>query len=104
MGKKLQRVFRDRPLTSAEAAEDRDVREKVQSEFPPIRKQSQINSPLTELLRRSIHDSGKTAETIAADSGVPAVLIAGFLLGQRDIHLTTADKLARALGLEVTAD
>jgi plasmid maintenance system antidote protein VapI len=33
---------------------------------------------------------------------VSPVVVAGFVSGQRDIHMATADRLARSLGLEVT--
>lgn len=105
MRKKLQRVFRDRRLTADEAASDREVREKVQAEYPPSRESSgRQPSLLRELLQKSIRESGKSVDALSHESGVPAVLIASFLSGERDIHLTTADKLAHSLGLELTAE
>jgi hypothetical protein len=103
MGKKLQRVFRDRPLTPDEVAEDQKVRQEVQREFPP--KTATDAAPadsLSEMLRRSIRESGRSVEEIANDAGVSPVVVAGFVSGQRDIHMATADRLARSLGLEVT--
>ncbi len=35
MNRKLERVFRRRPLTAEEAARDKEVRRAVQAEFPP---------------------------------------------------------------------
>jgi hypothetical protein len=105
MGKKLQRLFRDRRLTADEAASDRDVRSKVQAEYPPsYGTTARQPSPLGELLRQAIRESGKSVDTLSHESGVPAVLITSFLSGERDIHLTTADKLAHSLGLEMTAE
>jgi transcriptional regulator with XRE-family HTH domain len=105
MEKKLQRVFRDRPLTPEEVASDREVRKRIAAEFlpsrAPFRPQS---SSLSDLLKKSIRESGKSVEEIAGDAGVSPVLIAGFLSGERDIHVTTADKLVSALGFEVTVE
>ena len=105
MGKKLQRVFRDRHLTPDEAAADQELREKVEGEYPPkTRTNATQADSLSELLRRSILDSGRSIDEIASDAGVSPTVITGFLSGQRDIHMTTADRLARSLGLEVTAE
>ena len=105
MGKKLQRVFRDRRLSADEAVADRDVRSKVQAEYPATHgSPGRQPSSLGELLRQSIRESSKSVDTLSHESGVPAVLIASFLSGNRDIHLTTADKLAHSVGLEVTAE
>lgn len=104
-GKKLQRVFRDRRLTPDEVAADNRVREQVKAEFPPLRRHSRPQtSSLSELLKQSIRESAKSIDTIARETGVSSVLIASFLSGDRDIHLTTADKLAHSLGLEVMTD
>jgi hypothetical protein len=105
MAKKLQRVFRDRHLTSDEVADDQRVREEIQREYPP--KTSTGATPadsLSELLRRSIRDSGRSVEEIASEAGVSPIVVAGFISGERDIHMATADRLARSLGLEVTVE
>ena len=105
MTKKLQRVFRNRRLTPEEVAEDADVRARIEREFLPLaaRNSAQANS-LSELLRRSILESGLSFEEIAKDAGVSSILIASFVAGERDIHMATADRLAFSLGLEVTAE
>jgi len=105
MAKKLQRVFRDRHLTPDEVAADKDLRGKIESEYPPkaATHVAQTDS-LSELLRRSIRESGRSLEEIASAAGVSPIVIAGFLSGERDIHMATADRLARSLGLEVTAE
>ena len=105
MGKKLQRVFRDRPLTPEEASADVRVREQIAAEFP-VRPQPSPShsSAFSELLKRSIRDSGKSTDEIASEAGVSPALVACFLSGERDIHMTTADKLASSLGLEVTVE
>jgi hypothetical protein len=105
MAKKLQRVFRNRPLTADEIAADHALREKVEQEFPPKRTAQAVEGDsLSELLRRSIRESGQTVEEISKSAGVSQVVIARFVSGERDIHMATADRLARSLGLEVTAD
>ena len=105
MGKKLQRVFRNRHLTPDEIAADRELRGKVEREYPPKNATNAVQSDsLSELLRRSIRDSGRSVEEIASDAGVSPIVIARFVSGERDIHMATADRLARSLGLEVTAD
>jgi hypothetical protein len=104
MRKKLKCVFPDRPLTPQEATADRDVRRKVEAEFPPrLGIRSDEPSPLRELLENAFGDSGKSVELIAQESGVPTAVVTRFLAGDRDIHLATADLLVRSLGLEVVA-
>jgi plasmid maintenance system antidote protein VapI len=46
-----------------------------------------------------IRESGKSVEEVARDAGIAPIVISGFLSGQRDIRMTTADKLADVLGL-----
>jgi transcriptional regulator with XRE-family HTH domain len=105
MAKKLRRVFRNRHLTPEEFAADQELRGKIEQEFlsknniTPVR-----NDSLSELLRRSVRESGRSVEEIASDARISPIVIAGFVSGERDIHMATADRLARALGLEVTAD
>jgi transcriptional regulator with XRE-family HTH domain len=105
MARKLKRLFRDRYLTPEEVAADRELREKVQSEFPPKTAVIEVQADsLSDLLRRSIRESGRSVDELASDAGISPTVIADFLSGTRDIHLTTADRLARSLGLEVTAE
>jgi transcriptional regulator with XRE-family HTH domain len=103
MAKKLQRVFRDRRLTPQEVAADNDVRTRVKAEHIPAHARVQANT-LTELLKNSLRDSQKSIDQIAGESGVSASLITSFLSGERDIHMTTADKLADSLGLELAVE
>ena len=105
MAKKLQRVFRDRHLTPDEVAADKELRGKIEREYPPKNAtHAAQNDSLSELLRRSIRESGRSVEEIASDAGVSPIVIARFVSGERDIHMATADRLAHSLGLEVTAD
>jgi hypothetical protein len=105
MSKKLQRVFRDRRLTSDEVAKDEELRKKVELDFPPKTSARVLHAgSLSELLRRSICESGRSSDDIANEAGVSPLVIANFVAGKRDIHMATADRLARSLGLEVTVD
>jgi hypothetical protein len=104
MGKKLERMFRDRHLTPEEVAGDEQVRRAVENEYPPSPAKTTSSSSLSEWLKRSIRESTKSVEEIAMDTGVSSVLIARFLSGDSDIHVTTADKLAGSLGLKLTAE
>ena len=42
MSRKIERVFRDRPLTADEVANDDRVRHDVKTEFPPVVSASEI--------------------------------------------------------------
>jgi ribosome-binding protein aMBF1 (putative translation factor) len=105
MAKKLQRVFRNRSPTPDEIAANREVRDKVEREFPPKRATQAVETDsLSELLRRSIRESDQSVEDIAKRAGVSPVVVTRFVSGERDIHMATADRLARSLGLEVSAE
>ncbi|HMP04809.1 MAG TPA: helix-turn-helix transcriptional regulator, partial [Lacipirellulaceae bacterium] len=100
MERKLIRSIRSRPLSPEEAARDREARSAVVGEFPPrLTASSRQPAPLSEMLKQAIRDSGRPLETVANDAGLSPTLVAGFMAGQRDIHMATADKLAQALGL-----
>jgi hypothetical protein len=105
MGKKLQRFIRNRRLTAEEATCEDSVREAVAREFPPrLALPAQQPAAFSQLLKQAIHDSGRWVEAVSGEAGLPPALVAAFRAGERDIHMATADKLARALGLEVTAE
>jgi hypothetical protein len=105
MAKKLQRVFRDRNLTPDEIRDDIELRQQIEKEFPLKARAFPVQSDsLSELLRRSIRESGRSVDEIASDCAISPTVIASFVAGTRDIHMTTADRLAHSLGLEVTAD
>jgi hypothetical protein len=102
MAKKLERVFRDRRLTPEEVAGDQEVRRQVQKEFPSARR-AFPSGPLSDTLKQAIRASGRSVEQIAGEAAVSQVVIVRFLAGEGDIHMTTADKLAEALGLKLAA-
>lgn len=102
MAKKFQREFRDRKLTTEEAARDEAIRREVQQEFPPA-KRGTAASPdsLSETLKQAIRNSDQSEYQIAKSAGVSQIVISRFLSGERDIRMATADKLAQALGLKL---
>ena len=100
---KLKRVVRSGNLSPEEAARDREIRRQVQQEFPPARLQSPpAPDSLSERLKQAIEQSDCSVAQISKDAGVSQIMVAQFLSGQRDIRMTTADKLASALGLKLT--
>ena len=103
MPQKIERVFRDRPLTTEEVAKDERIRASVQAEFPPALKTGG-SSPLSDALRNAIRRSAQSAEEIAEQAKVSSLVVSRFLSGERDIHLETADRLAEVLGVKLTAN
>ena len=102
MPTKFERVYRDRKLTPEEVARDEELRRKVYEEFPPATASAAAPSDsLSATLRQAIRESGKSVEQIARDAGVSPIVISGFLSGQRDIRMATADKIAEVLGLKL---
>jgi hypothetical protein len=101
--KKLQRVIRTRRLTAEEVANDREVRRKVMEEFPPAaRVMEPLPQSIADSLKQAIRESGRSAYQISKESGIAQIVITRFLSGERDIRMATADKLARALHLQLT--
>lgn len=97
--KKFERVIRTRRLTPEEVARDQEIRRKVEEEFPPARPSAGPEAHgLSESLRISIRQCGKSVYRIAKEAGVSPIVISRFLSGERDIRLATADKVAEALG------
>jgi len=100
--RKLKRLPRTRHLTPEEVANDREVRRKVQAEFPPAPRVLQPLSPsIAESLKQALRDSGRLVYQISKESGIAQIVIARFLSGERDIRMATADRLARALKLQL---
>lgn len=56
---------------------------------------------MTATLRRAIRDSGETPYRIAKDAGVDQSVLSKFIHGERDLKLSTVEKLAGYLGLEL---
>jgi len=101
--KKFRRLIRDRRLTDAEMASDELVRSQVVKEFPP----SDLITPevggISDALRRAIQASPKSVYQICKETGISQIVVSRFLSGERDIRLATADRLAKALGIEVVS-
>lgn len=60
-------------------------------------------SPISDLLRRTIVESGISLLTIEQATGVHRASISRFIRGERSIRLDVADKLAEYFGLELQA-
>lgn len=98
--KAFERVMRTRTLTSEEVARDKEIRRKVEEEFPPARPSPSAGGHyLSEALRKAIRECGKSVYQIAKEANVSPIVISRFLSGERDIRLATADKLAESLSL-----
>ena len=100
--KKFERVMRTRRLTPEEVARDREIRRRVEEEFPPARP-SLGTGPhgLSDALRRAIRQCGKSVYQIAKEADVSPIVVSRFLSGERDIRLATADKVAEVLGFQL---
>ena len=101
MGKKdVERILRSKVLSGEEIARDREIRRKIQGEFPPKPRRA-VPDSLSEGLKRSIQASDLTVYEIAKRAGVSQIVISRFLSGERDIRMATADKLAEVLDLKL---
>ena len=98
--KKLKRVIRSGKLSKDQIAKDREIRRKVQEEFPPA-PTPPIPQPISESLKRAIEESDLSVYEIAKRAHVSQIMISRFLSGERDIRMATADKLANVLGLKL---
>jgi transcriptional regulator with XRE-family HTH domain len=58
--------------------------------------------PVSDQLRAAIQKSELTLYRIAKDSGVPYGMLYRFAIGERDIRLGTADKLAAYFQMRLT--
>ena len=54
---------------------------------------------MADVLRQAIRDCGKSLHEISRQTGVATSVVSRFLSEQRDLTLTTANKLAVYLGL-----
>ena len=105
MNRKLERIFSDRSVTTAEVAHDEEVRRAVQAEFPPANTSHEARTDsLGEALRKAIRDSTQPVADIAEKAHLSTLALSKFLAGERDIHLETADRLAEALGIKLATN
>jgi transcriptional regulator with XRE-family HTH domain len=56
---------------------------------------------ISEQLKKAAESSGLTPYKLAKDSGVALQMLTRFLSGEREIRMSTADKLCETLGLEL---
>ena len=100
---KFQRVIRDRHLTEADVANDEQIRSQVMKEFPPALLTALEAGRISDALRRAILASPKSVYQISKEAGISQIVISRFVSGERDIRLATADRLAKALGIEIAS-
>ena len=100
--KKFQRIKRERRLTDAEVESDEVIRSHVFQEFPPSNPATPETGGISDALRSAIQASPKSIYQICKEAGISQIVVSRFLSGERDIRLATADRLAKALGIEVT--
>lgn len=58
---------------------------------------------MTAVLKKAINQYGGSVNQLAHLAGVPQPSVARFVAGKRDLKLSSADKLAAVLGLELIA-
>jgi plasmid maintenance system antidote protein VapI len=56
---------------------------------------------LADQLRKMIRDSGKTVNAVAVESGIAQPVLYRFVTGERDLTLSTVQRLADHFGLEL---
>lgn len=59
-------------------------------------------TPITDVLRQAILDSGLPLLRIARETGVQRASLSRFVRGKNSLRLDVADKLAAYFGLELT--
>lgn len=59
------------------------------------------NKAMPEIIRDAIKRDGRSMYRLALDSGVNSAVLLRFMAGERDMNLRTADKVCRAIGLEL---
>ncbi len=98
----FKRIRRNGRLSPEEVARDREVRRKIEKEFPPL--EPKPASPiLSETLREAINHSGKAVRRLAKEAKVSEIVLQQFLDGERDLRLATAERLAQILKLKLVA-
>lgn len=100
----FQRKYRTTPITDEEHEEDERVRALVMAECPPAKPKDALNSSsqVASVLREAIAADGDI-ETLAQKVNLSPNLLHQFVAGQRDIRLSTLEKLAAHFGLKVVA-
>ena len=60
-----------------------------------------VRSPISDLLRRAISESGVSYNSLQKETGVTRASIMRFVRGDQSLRLDKADRLAAFLGLEL---
>jgi plasmid maintenance system antidote protein VapI len=58
-------------------------------------------SPVSEVLRRAVRDSGMSLKALEREAGVQRASLSRFLAGKQSLRLDMADKLAAYFGLQL---
>jgi hypothetical protein len=98
--KRPKRIIRSTPLTPQEAARDEALRERIREEFPPAA--SSQPATLTTALRAALQGCSRPLDEVAAEAHISPRLVQEFADGRRDLHLALAERLANAIGLQVS--
>jgi plasmid maintenance system antidote protein VapI len=62
---------------------------------------SQLRSPISGILRRTIAESGMSYKSLERETGVTRASIMRFVRGDQSLRLDKADRLAAFFGLEL---
>ncbi len=56
---------------------------------------------MTDVIRKAFRESGLSIKKLSDRSGVPYSAVHGLLTGNRDVQISTVEKLSRVLGLKL---
>ncbi len=56
---------------------------------------------MADIIRRAFRESGLSIKRLSVLSGVPYSACHGLLTGNRDVHISTVEKLSKVLGLKL---
>lgn len=97
-----------RELTPAEQERLVRQRQQIAQELPEMtardqmRKEAREEATLSGTLRRAVHASELALSVIAARAGLPPLTLDDFLTGERTLRSDVIDRLADALGYQLT--
>jgi hypothetical protein len=97
-----------RPLTDAEKQRMGQEREQIAAELRDLATRDQLckdaseEATLSGELRRAVHGSELTLNAIAGSIGIPPLLLDDFLTGERTLRSDVMDRLAEALGYQLS--
>jgi hypothetical protein len=97
-----------RELTQAEQERLAAYREQIAGELPELqardqmRKDARQENTFSGDLRRAIHESELSLAEIATRAGITPIMLDDFLTGERTLQSDVIDRLAIALGYELS--